>query len=510
MRIDFTPFVRPYFNKIASRVEKWNDKSEILQREILRSHLETASKTEIGVRYNFEDILSEADIYKSYSERVATSAYEDIREMVMKMIKGEADVLWPGVCRDYAQSSGTSGGKSKYIPITSRSLKGNHYRGGEDAVAHYIHRNPDSRMFSGKGFILGGSFNNTLGIGEGKVKVGDLSATLINKITPLAELVRVPDRATALLGDWQEKLPALVAKASRQYVTNISGVPSWFLTVLRKILEERKATTLKDVWPGLEVFFHGGISFEPYRDEYKEITKGLDMHFLETYNASEGFFAVQNDPDDNSMLLIIDRDVFYEFIPVTSPESAPIPIWEVQPGKTYEMVISSSNGLWRYRLGDTVRITQTNPVKIRIAGRTGAFINAFGEELMEDNAERAMAVACHIHNANIRNYTAAPVYAKAGKKGRHQWLIEWDNPPADIFGFSTTLDNELRKLNSDYDAKRSGNIFLDYPEIVTARAGLFDEWLRYQGNHKLGGQRKVPRLSNGREMMEWLLQHNSL
>ena len=508
MRIDFTPIAKKYFLKISSRTESWKDNTENIQLNILRKNLSRASKTEFGKTHNFEDILSSEALYKEFKHHVPTIHYEDIRETVMRMVKGEKDLLWPGMCLNYAQSSGTSGGKSKYLPITEDSLRGNHYRGGEDAVAHYLYRNKESKMFSGKGFILGGSFSNTLHIPAGKLHIGDLSATLINRITPLAEAFRVPDKQTALLSDWNQKLPLLVEKASDQYITNISGVPSWFLTVLRRILEHKKATSLAKVWPGLEVFFHGGISFEPYRDEYLEITKGLDMHFLETYNASEGFFAVQNEPDDKGMLLIIDRDVFYEFIPVTDPDSEPIPAWEVKPDQTYELVITSSNGLWRYRLGDTVRVTSINPVKIRIAGRTGAFINAFGEELMEDNAERAMASACHLHNASIRNYTAAPVYTRKNKKGHHQWLIEWDKKPSDINAFALTLDAELRKLNSDYDAKRTGNIFLAAPEIVTAKNGIFDEWLKSAGTHKLGGQRKVPRLSNQRDMMEILLALN--
>lgn len=508
MKIDFTPIVRNHFCNIARRTAGWKDNSEKIQRDILYHHLKRATSTEIGKRHGFADLIRTTDAYKSFVENVPMVHYEDIRRDVIRMVKGAPDMLWPGVCKNFAQSSGTSGGKSKYLPITDDSLKGNHFRGGEDAVAHYLNNNPGSKMFSGKGFILGGSFSNTLGIIDGNVKVGDLSATLINKITPLAELVRVPDKKTALMADWNKKLPALVEKASKEYVTNISGVPSWFFTVLRKILEHNKVKSLKEVWPGLEVFFHGGISFEPYRDEYEDITKGLNMHYLETYNASEGFFAVQNDPEDKSMLLLIDRDVFYEFIPIDDPSTPPLPLWEVKPGATYEMLITSSNGLWRYRLGDTVRVESINPVKIRIAGRTGAFINAFGEELMEDNAERGIAEACHRHGAHILNYTAAPQYAKGDTKGRHQWLIEWDNPPVNIDVFAHTLDAELRKLNSDYDAKRSGNIFLAPPEIITARRGLFDEWLKSAGTHKLGGQRKVPRLSNNREMLEQLLEMN--
>ncbi|MDE6077542.1 MAG: GH3 auxin-responsive promoter family protein, partial [Muribaculaceae bacterium] len=344
------------------------------------------------------------------------------------------------------------------------------------------------------------------GINIPGVHIGDLSATLIRRINPLANYVRIPDKKTALLPDWETKLPALVAAAKDADVSNISGVPSWFLTVIRKIMEAKGAEKISDVWPNLEVFFHGGISFEPYRDEYKRITDPKKMHFLETYNASEGFFAVQNDFKDKSMLLIIDRDIFYEFIPVDGDDPTPRTIWEVNTGDVYELVISSSNGLWRYHLGDTVRVTQTSPVKIRIAGRTKSFINAFGEELMEDNAERAIATACDRCGASILNYTAAPLFASRGRKGRHQWVIEWGTPPANVEEFAAVLDAELRRLNSDYDAKRSKSIFLDGPQIITARRGLFDDWLRSAGSHKLGGQRKVPRLSNDRALIERLLQ----
>ena len=504
MKIDFTPFVRKGFEKLAERTDTWDTDGEGLQRKVLRELLRKGSGTEYGRRYDFADMLHTGDSYNRFATGVAPVAYEDIRPYVMRMIRGERDVLWRGVCRDYAQSSGTSGGKSKFIPVTPDSLKGNHYPGGADCVAHYLRQVRESRIFSGKGFILGGSFSNTLGIKSGKVNIGVLSATRINRINPLANFVRIPDKKTALLADWEEKLPALVKAASKENVTNISGVPSWFLTVLRKIMEERGAATIHEVWPNLEVFFHGGISFEPYRDEYRRLTDAGKMHFLETYNASEGFFAVQNDLSDPGMLLIIDKDVFYEFIPVEGSDRMPRPLWEVEKGVVYELVITSSNGLWRYRLGDTVRVVSTSPLKITIAGRTRSFINAFGEELMEDNAEKAMAQACERTNSAILNYTAAPVFASDGKKGRHQWLIEWEKAPSDNGAFAEVLDEELRKLNSDYDAKRSHSLFLDPPEVLSAPSGLFDNWLKSAGSHKLGGQRKVVRLSNDREIMEKL------
>lgn len=504
--MDLTSLIRPRFVKQAERTDSWSRNSDSVQREVLRSLLERGRNTVYGLRNDFASILRERDFVSAYRNRVPSTEYEDMRPLVMRMIRGEKNLLWPGRCRDFAQSSGTSGGKSKFIPITDASLSGNHYKGSSDAVGHYLRQVENSRIFNGKAFILGGSFANTLGINSPGVHIGDLSATLIRRINPLANFVRIPDKKTALLSDWEVKLPALVAAAKDSDVTNISGVPSWFLTVIRKIVEAKGAEKISDVWPNLEVFFHGGISFEPYRDEYKRLTDPDKMHFLETYNASEGFFAVQNDFSDKSMLLIIDCDVFYEFIPVEGDDRMPRALWEVQTGEVYELVISSSNGLWRYHLGDTVRVTQTSPVKVRIAGRTKSFINAFGEELMEDNAERAMAVACDICGASIINYTAAPLYAKKGRKGCHQWMIEWGTPPADVKQFAEVLDTELRRLNSDYDAKRNKSIFLDSPQILSARHGLFDDWLKSAGSHKLGGQRKVPRLSNDRHIIDRLLE----
>lgn len=504
--MDLTPIIKPGFLKLAARTAAWTRNTDSLQREVLRGLLERGRDTEYGRRHDFASVLKERDIVAAYRRNVPAVEYEDIRDIVMRMVKGEKNLLWPGRCHDFAQSSGTSGGKSKFIPITDDSLSGNHYKGGADVVAHYLNLVPESRLFSGKGFILGGSFANTLGIDMPGVHIGDLSATLIRRINPLANLFRIPDKKTALMSDWEKKLPALVAAAKDCNVTNLSGVPSWFLTVIRRIIEAKGVEKISDVWPNLEVFFHGGISFAPYRDEYKRLTDPSKMHFLETYNASEGFFAVQNDFRDPGMLLIIDCDIFYEFIPVEGADRRPRAIWEVITGEVYELVITSSNGLWRYRLGDTVRITQTSPVKIKIAGRTKSFINAFGEELMEDNADRAIAKACDQCGASILNYTAAPLYASNGKKGRHQWVIEWGIKPADINEFADVLDKELRRLNSDYDAKRLKSIFLDSPQVITARGGLFDDWLRSAGSHKLGGQRKVPRLSNDRNIIDRLLK----
>lgn len=504
--MDFTNVMRPYFTRLARRTDRWRVDSKEVQLQQLRSLLRRGAGCEFGRRYGFAQMARMENPYSDFARRVPMCDYEMIRTEVMRMVRGEKDVLWPGVCRNFAQSSGTSGGKSKYIPITPDNLHRCHYKGASDSVAHYLRNNPDSRLFSGKGMILGGSFANELDIRDVKgLNVGDLSATLINKINPLINFFRVPDKRTALLSDWTEKLPALVAAAKDANITNMSGVPSWFLTVAKEIVKARGVETLSEAWPNLEVFFHGGISFEPYRAEYTALTDPKRMHFVENYNASEGFFAVQNDPDDPAMLLTIDNDIFYEFIRIDDLERVPVPIWDLRQGEVYELLISSSNGLWRYHTGDTVRITGTAPVKLRVAGRTKCFINAFGEELMEENAERAVAEVCRQTGASVVNYTAAPVFAEGNRRGRHQWLIEWGKAPQDVEDFGRRLDTELRKLNSDYDAKRSHTIFLDPPEIIEVKKGVFDSWLRHVGNGKLGGQRKIPRLSNDRRIADQIL-----
>ncbi len=503
--MNFTPLARPAFLSIARRCDSWGEEGSDLQLLQLRSLLKRAQHTEMGRLNGFSDLARMRDPRAEFSRRVAPREYEDIRSDVMRMILGQPDLLWPGVCRYYAQSSGTSGGKSKYVPVTEASLQRCHYRGASYSVAHYLRLNPASRLFSGKGLILGGSFANELRLPSPDIHVGDLSATLIDRVNPIVNRFRIPDRSIALLPDWREKLPALVKASVNANVTNISGVPSWFLTLLREVMAEKGVEKISDVWPNLEVFFHGGISFEPYRDIYTEITDPAKMHFMETYNASEGFFAVQDRPEPGPMLLILDNDIYYEFQDISDPEAETVDIRGLEVGKVYEMIITSSNGLWRYRLGDTVRIESISPVRIRIAGRTKCFINAFGEELMQDNAEHGMAEACAVHNAVVANYTVAPVFASGKKRGRHQWLVEWEKEPADVKAFAQTLDSSLRSVNSDYDAKRANTIFLDPPEILTLPAGTFDRWLSTVGNHKLGGQKKIPRLANDRRIADAIL-----
>ena len=505
--INLTPIVRPWFAlKVKANHGFYTPEgAERVQRRVLKRLLARAARTEFGQRHGFGQIKD----YETFARLVPVADYPACRADIERMVAGEADVLWPGRCRRFAQSSGTSDGKSKYIPVTDDSLTLNHYDGGAAVVAHYLDLYPSSRLFGGKSFILGGSFANEIKGLPAAVRVGDLSANLIDGINPAVNLFRVPSKDIALMADWTEKLPALVEASICEDITNISGVPSWFLTVLREVIRRKGASTIHDVWPNLEVFFHGGIAFGPYREQYRAITDPSRMRYLETYNASEGFFAVQDSLDHASMLLLLGSGVFYEFVPLSQVGEAhpdALPAWKVEPGKTYALVISSCNGLWRYAIGDTVRVDTVNPLRITIAGRTKSFINAFGEELMVYNAEAALAAACASSGASALNFTAAPVYADGGRRGRHQWLIEWNHAPADVEAFADELDRQLQRQNSDYQAKRAGGIFLDRLSITSARPGLFDAWLGSTG--KLGGQRKVPRLSNDRAIIEQMLKLN--
>ena len=499
--INFTPLLRNHFLDRLQQHVRYIDHADAVQQGELVRLVEKAALTRIGRKYDFSSIRT----YRQFASTLPLFSYENLQPHIMRMVNGSKDELWPGRCVNFAQSSGTSDGRSKYIPITRESFRWNHYQGSSDVVSHYLNLNPSSRIFSGKAFILGGSFANNLSLKPG-VRVGDLSANLIECMNPLANLARIPNRKIALMEDWTEKLPLLVEASIGENVTNLSGVPSWFLVVLREVLKKTDKTCLHEVWPNLEVFFHGGIAFEPYRQQYEAICDMSKLHFLDTYNASEGFFAVQSDWSSRAMLLLLDVGVFYEFLPVEESESETpevYPIWEIEQGRTYELIITAANGLWRYRLGDTVKIEQLNPVKITIAGRTRSFINAFGEELMVHNADHAITLAAQETEAEVLNYTAAPVYSISGQSGHHQWLIEFAREPQDKERFMQLLDQHLREVNSDYDAKRTGDIFLLAPSLVIAPNGLFDRWLASTG--KLGGQRKVPRLSNNRDIIDQML-----
>lgn len=498
--LNVTPIMRLYFQSGAVCKTIYEENIRQTQCRVLSRLIRAAADTEYGKKYGFRGI----ETYSDFAEAVPLVEYPDIRPYVMRMVAGESDILWKGVIKRFAQSSGTSDGKSKYIPITPEGLSGNHYRGSATAVARYLAMNPASRLFAGKAFILGGSFASTLGNTAPGVKVGDLSAHLIDRIPEAINLFRIPSRETALLEDWRQKVPCLVRESVKADVTNISGVPSWFLTILKEILAFTGQENIHRIWPGLEVFFHGGISFRPYRHEYEAITDTAKMHYVENYNASEGFFAVQDTENpENGMELLLDCGVFYEFVPLGHDGGAAVPAWEVRQGSTYALAITTANGLWRYMPGDTVRIESTSPLRISVAGRTKNYINAFGEELMVHNADDAIAFAAQETSASVSDYTAAPVYATSGKKGRHQWIIEFAVAPDDMKRFTDILDSRLQQVNSDYQAKRTGGIFLAPPEVTVAPAGTFGIYLARTG--RLGGQRKVPRLSNDRHIADTIL-----
>lgn len=498
--MNLTALTRPYFRAVCRAEWRAAEQPEASQRMLLGGLVAAAAKTQMGRLHGFGAMAT----YSDFASEVPVVSYPDIRADVMRMVEGEPDVLWPGRCRRFAQSSGTSDGKSKFIPITPRSLSRSHYAGAAYSLASYLDAYPDSRIFGGKNFILGGSFANELQLPKG-VKVGDLSATLIDRINPLVNLARIPSKRIALMADWSEKLPALVEASARADVRSLSGVPSWFLTVLKGVAVREGADSLTQVWPNLEVFFHGGIAFGPYREQYRRLAPRL--RYWENYNASEGFFGVQARPGSEGMRLLMNADTFYEFIPVDAPKSRPLPAWEVEVGGIYELIVTSSNGLWRYRIGDTVRIIALRPLEIAIAGRTAHYINAFGEEVMVYNADAALAKACAATGAEVINYTAAPVYAGDRSRGRHQWLVEFSTAPASVDAFADALDRALQAENSDYQAKRHGGIFLDPLEVIVARRGVFDRWLASTG--KLGGQRKIPRLANDRRFIDPLLRLNS-
>lgn len=492
-----------YFQPRRRDLERYINEGEAIQREILQYLVKRGKDTEYGRNHLFSTIKS----YEDFAQNIPVNTYEELKDDIDRMRHGEKDILWPGQVKWYAKSSGTTNDKSKFIPITHEGLQTLHYQGGKDVVAYYLGNNPDSRLFSGKGLILGGSHSPNYNLPNSLV--GDLSAILIENINPLANLVRVPSKEVALLSDFEVKRDRIARETLSQNVTNISGVPSWMLSVLVRVMELTGKQHLQEVWPNLEVFFHGGIAFTPYREQYEQLITKSDMKYMETYNASEGFFGIQDDPNDESMSLMLDYGVFYEFLPMDEFENEKpniVPLEGVEIGRNYAMLISTACGLWRYEIGDTVRITSTRPYKFVITGRTKYFINAFGEELIMDNAEKGLETACKATGAQISEYTAAPIFMDANAKCRHQWLIEFTKEPNDIHEFERILDSKLQEINSDYEAKRFHNITLQQLEVVVARKDLFNDWLKSKG--KLGGQHKVPRLSNNRKNIEEMLSMN--
>lgn len=502
--MSLTGIVRNFFLPRQKELERHYTQGIALQKEVQDYLVRHARDTEYGHAHLFANIHD----YDSFAAHIPLNTYEELKEYIDRMRHGESDILWPGRTKWYAKSSGTTNDKSKFIPVTADGLKNIHYAGGTDTVALYLRNHPESRLFDGKALILGGSHAPNYNVSHSLV--GDLSAILIENINPLVNLVRVPKKQTALLSDFELKRDRIARETLHKNVTNLSGVPSWMMSVLSRVLELSGKRYISDVWPNLEVFFHGGVAFSPYRQQYEELIPKADMNYMETYNASEGFFGLQDDPADPAMLLMLDYGVFYEFIPMDefgNEHPTVLPLWGVEKGKNYAVVISTSCGLWRYIIGDTIRFTSTDPYKFIITGRTKHFINAFGEELIVDNAEKALAYACQQTNAEVSEYTAAPVFMDNRAKCQHQWLIEFAREPHSLQAFADILDHKLQEINSDYEAKRYKNITLQPLQIVKARPGLFNDWLKAKG--KLGGQHKIPRLSNSRQYIDELIEINN-
>ena len=488
------------YSKRLNNIELFKKYPEETQQEVLYKLLAKSALTEWGLKYQYSSITS----VKEFQERVPLQSYDDILPYVDRLRQGESNLLWPGEVRWFAKSSGTTSTKSKFIPVTVESLEDCHYKGAKDILAIYTSNRPDTRIFGGKGLILGGShrINNF----SNDSLYGDLSAILIENAPFWVDLIKAPKTKIALLEDFEEKLEQITRLTVKENITNLSGVPSWFLVLLKQILKYTGKSDVSEVWPGLEVFFHGGTSFAPYRDQFRDFIRSERMQYMETYNASEGFFGLQDDPSTHDMLLMLDLGIFYEFIPTEKISSDNPPVYtigEVSEGVSYAMVISTNGGLWRYIIGDTIIFTCLRPHKFIISGRTRHYINAFGEEVIIDNAEKAINAACKATGALVMEYTAGPVFIGKNSQGTHEWLVEFEREPSDIKKFTTVLDDTLKSVNSDYEAKRYKDLNLTMPLVRSVPGGTFYKWLKEK--NKLGGQNKVPRLSNTREYIEELL-----
>ena len=497
---------------INSMVQWWNFK-RIYQIQLYREHpyeiqsetlfglLTMALDTEWGQKHGFEKIETISDFQKA----MPLQTYDDIKPYVERLREGEKNVLWPGEVRWFAKSSGTTSDKSKFIPVTKEALEDCHLRGPKDVFALYIKNHPDNGILKGKTLTLGGShrINRT----DNNSFYGDLSAILIENVPFWTDFIRIPSAEIALIEEFEEKIEKIIESTLDENVTSFAGVPSWYLVLFNRILEKTGCSNIFEVWPNMEVFVHGGVNFEPYRKQYKKLFPGPQMNYMETYNASEGFFGIQNNPHSDDMLLMLDYGVFYEFIPMSefgNENPRVVTLHDVEINENYAIVISTNAGLWRYIIGDTIRFTNKFPFKFKITGRTKHFINAFGEEVIIDNAEKAIHTACEHTGAIVNEYTAGPVFMGDNQIGAHQWIIEFDQPPPDLDFFVTVLDNSLKMLNSDYEAKRHKNLTLERPHVISAPAGTFYKWMK--SRQKIGGQNKIPRLANDRKYLDDLLE----
>ncbi len=481
------------------RIKAWKNNPLDAQREVLQELVTSAQYTEFGRKYDFTNLFN----VKDFKAAVPVHEYDDLKPYIERIMKGEQDILWNTPIYWFAKSSGTTSEKSKFIPVSNESLEDGHYKASKDVLCMYYQYRPDSALLTGKGLVIGGS--HSINPVNHEAHYGDLSAVLFQNSPFWAHWLRTPDLSIALMDEWESKIEKIAEATIREEVTSVSGVPTWTLVLFKRILEITGKKTISEVWPSLELYMHGGVSFTPYREQFQKII-GKDINYLEMYNASEGFFAAQEQPGDDGMLLFTDHGIFYEFMPVSeygkkNPQT--IGLQQVELGKNYAPVISTNGGLWRYLVGDTIQFTSLKPFKVKVSGRLKHFINAFGEEVIVDNTDKAVAIACEKTGAIVNDYTAAPVYFSDAGNGAHEWLIEFDKAPENLDQFTEALDLALQSINSDYEAKRHKNIALRAPVVHALAEGRFNEWLRTKG--KLGGQHKVPRLSNDRKLLEEIL-----
>ncbi|OSY87491.1 hypothetical protein WH52_11540 [Tenacibaculum holothuriorum] len=470
-----------------------------VQEELLQKLVHTAKSTEFGKQYDFKNITN----YKDFASKVPIQKYESIEPLIERTRKGEQNVFWPTHIKWFAKSSGTTNAKSKFIPVSDEALEYCHFKAGKDMLCMYINNNPEAQLFTGKSLRLGGS---SAVYEDNNSYFGDLSAIIIENMPFWADFSSAPKPEVALMGEWETKMEAIIDETINENITSLAGVPSWMLVLLNRVLEKTGKDNILEVWPNLEVYFHGGVNFNPYREQYKKLIPKDNFKYYETYNASEGFFAIQDKNNSDELLLMLDYGIFYEFIPMDQYDrenSTAIPLSEVKKDVNYAIVITTNGGLWRYLIGDTVKFTSTKPHRVKITGRTKHFINVFGEELIIENAEDALKMASEKTGASIKEYTVGPIFMGSNKNGAHEWIIEFTKAPDNIDLFTELLDNALKSINSDYEAKRYNNMTLAMPKVNIARTGLFYDWLKTKG--KLGGQHKVPRLSNSRWFLDELL-----
>ena len=492
--------------KRIHQIELFKKYPHEVQFELFEHLLDKGRFTEYGRKYGFDGF----DGYEDYKEQVPITNYEGLFPYIERSLKGEQGILWPTEIKWFAKSSGTTNARSKFIPVSGEAIEDCHFKAGKDLLSMYFTNHPESQLFTGRGLVIGGSSKlNPYDPSESSY-YGDVSAVLIKNMPWWAQLHKTPSLEIALMEDWEPKIEKMIAATMNENVTNISGVPTWTFVLLEKLMEAKGVTNVLEIWPNLEVFFHGAVSFTPYRELFKRLIPSDGMCYMETYNASEGFFGIQDTDANDEMLLMLDYGIFYEFIPmehINDEYPQTLTLDRVKLGKNYALVITTNAGLWRYRIGDTVKFTSLNPYRIKISGRTKHFINAFGEELIIENADQAITIACNKTGASIDNFTAGPLFLEEGKKGGHEWIIEFIREPDNLKRFTRILDEELRVINSDYDAKRHKDIALQKPIIHAVEKNTFYNWMKKRG--KLGGQNKVPRLANSREYLDDILAYMS-